>query len=195
MQALKIQVLGLVRYLRPDHNPLRRPLDRTHTRLVAALAALFLITAAIATAMTVRLVEGAGLRAERQQAQTRHRADAVVIDTTAAASRNGLQKNTRLSWRDDAGAAHTGTVAQSDDDRVGAHRTVWIDQNGELTGRPRTHTQTVTDTSLAALSALTTLLIVHIGAYALANRRLDRRRLALWEGEWASVAPRWTGRP
>lgn len=195
MRALKVRVLGLIRYLRPDHNPLRRPVDRTHTRLVVALAAFFLITAAIVTAVTVRLVEGAGLGAERQQAQTRHRADAVVIDTTSAASRNGLRKNTRLSWRDSVGAVHTGTVMQSDDDRVGAHRTVWIGQGGGLTGHPRTHAQTVTDTTLAALSALTTLLIVHLGAYTAANRRLDRRRLALWETEWTAVAPRWTGRP
>lgn len=196
MHALKIQVLGLVRYLRPDDNPLRRPLDRTHTRLVLGLVALFVITAAVLSTVTVRLVYGAGLRAEHRQAQARHRADAVVVDTTAAASRNGLAKSTRLSWRDDSGRVRTGSVAQSEDDRVGAHRTVWIDRSsGALTARPRTHTQTVTDTTLAALSALTTLLIVHFGGYVLVNRRLERRRLALWEGEWATVAPRWTGRP
>lgn len=195
MHALKIQMLGLIRYLRPDDNPLRRPVDRAHARLVAGLVALFLITAAVLTTMTVRLVYGAGVRAEHRQAQARHRTDAVVVDTAAAATRNGLAKNTRLAWRDGAGRPHTGTVAQNDADRVGAHRTVWIDRSGALSTHPRTHTQTVTDTTLAALSALTTLLIVHFGGYVLVNRRLDRRRLALWEGEWATVAPRWTGRP
>lgn len=195
MHALKIQVLGLVRYLRSDDNPLRRPLDRTHTHLVFGLVTLFVITAAVLSTLTVRLVYGAGLRAEHQQARARHRTDAVVVDTSAAASRNGLARSTKLTWRDGAGRTHTGTVAQSEDDRVGAHRTVWIDRSGALTAHPRTHTQTVTDTTLAELSALTTLLIVHFGCYLLVNRRLERRRLALWEGEWATVAPRWTGRP
>lgn len=195
MRALKIQVLGVIRYLRPDGNPLRRPLDRTHTRLVLGLVALFVITAAVLSTVTVRLVYGAGLSAEHRQAQARHRTDAVVVGTTAAASRDGLAKNTRLSWQDGTGHTRTGSVAQSQDDRVGAHRTVWIDRSGALAARPRTHVQTVTDTTLAALSALTTLLIVHFGGYVLVNRRLERRRLALWEGEWATVAPRWTGRP
>jgi hypothetical protein len=195
VHALKIQVLGLIRYLRPDDNPLRRPVDRTYTRLVAGLVALFVVTAAVLTTMTVRLVYDAGVRAEHRQAQTRHRTDAVVVDTAAPAARNGLVKNTRLAWRDSAGRPHTGTVAQSDDDRVGTHRTVWIDRSGALAPHPRTHTQTVTDTALAALSTLTALLIVDFGGYVLVNRRLERRRLALWEGEWATVAPRWTGRP
>lgn len=195
MHALKIQVLGVVRYLHPDDNPLRRPLDRTHTRLVLGLVTLFVITAAVLSMITVGLVYDAGLRTEHRQAHTRHRTEAVVADTSATASRNGLTRSTRITWRDGAGRTHSGNVAQSEDDRVGAHRTVWIDRSGALTAHPRTHPQTVTDTTLAVLSALTTLLIVHFGGYVLVNRRLERRRLALWEGEWATVAPRWTGRP
>jgi hypothetical protein len=194
MRALRIQVLGCIRYLRPDRNPLRRSLDRLHFRLVAALAALFLITGAIAAALMIHFVGGAGMRAEDHQARNRYQVDALITATGAAASRNGLQQETRLRWLDGKGKDHTGGVVPSGDDRAGGHRRVWIDQAGELTARPRTHVQTLTDTTLAVVAALTSLAILHAGAYAAANRRLERRRMALWEEAWAATAPRWTGR-
>jgi hypothetical protein len=194
MRALTIQLLGCTRYLRPDRNPLRRPLDRLHSRLVATLAGLFLITAVIASALMVQFVGGAGLRAEHHQARTRYQVDALVTATGAAASRNGVEQETRLRWRDRTGRWRTGGVVPSGDDRVGAHRRVWIDQAGGLTARPRTHAQTLTDTTLAVLAALTSLAILHAGAYTAVNRRLERRRMALWEDAWAATAPRWTGR-
>jgi hypothetical protein len=194
MRALTIQVLGCIRYLRPDRNPLRRPLDRLHSRLVAALAVFFLITGVIAAALMIHFVGGAGLRAEHQQARTRYQVDALITGTGAAASRNGVEQETRLRWRDRAGTVHTGGVVPSGDDRAGGHRRVWISQAGELTARPRSHAQTLTDTTLAVFAALTSLAILHAGAYAAANRRLERRRMTLWEDAWAATAPRWTGR-
>lgn len=194
MHALKLQVLGYIRYLRPDANPLRRALDRTHSRLVAALAVLFFITGIVATALTVHFVEGAGLRAERHQAATRYRADAVVVATGATTSRNGVEQQTRLRWRDRAGTVRTGMVVPGDGDHVGVHRQIWISRTGHLTVRPRTYAQTLTDTTLAVFAALTSLAILHMAAYSVVNRRLDRRRMALWEEEWAATAPRWTGR-
>jgi hypothetical protein len=194
MRALTIQVLGFIRYLRPDRNPLRRPLDRLHSRLVAALATTFLITGVIASALMIYFVGGAGLRAELHQARTRHQVDAVVTATGAAASRNGVEQETRLRWSDGTGRFHTGGVVPAGDDRVGARRRVWIDQAGDLAARPRTHAQTLTDTTLAVFAALTSLAILHAGAYAAVNRRLERRRMALWEDAWAATAPRWTGR-
>ena len=194
MRALKIQVLGCIRYLRPDRNPLRRPLDRAHSRLVAALAALFLITGVIASALMIHFVGGAGRWAEHHQARTRYQVDAVVTATGAAASRNGVEQETRLSWRDRTGRYHTGTVVPNNDDRVGAHRRIWIGRTGELTARPRTHAQTLTDTTLAVFATLTSLAILHAGVYTAVNRRFERRRMALWEEEWTATAARWTGR-
>ncbi|MCO5974987.1 Rv1733c family protein [Actinoallomurus soli] len=194
MRALTIQVLGCIRYLRPDRNPLRRPLDRLHSRLVAVLGALFLITGVIASALMIHFVAGAGVRAEHRQAQSRYQVDAVVTATGAAASRNGVEQETRLRWRDRTGHWHSGGIVPAGDDRVGAHRRVWINQAGELTARPRTHAQTLTDTTLAVFAALTSLAILHAGAYAAVNRRLERRRMALWEAAWTATAPRWTGR-
>ncbi|MEV0400985.1 hypothetical protein [Actinoallomurus sp. NPDC050550] len=194
MRALTIQVLGCIRYLRPDRNPLRRPVDRVHARLVAVLAAVFLVTGVIAALLMIHFVGGAGLRAEHHQARARYQVDALVTATGTAASRNGIGQETRLRWQDRTGGVHTGTVVPTGDDRVGVHRQVWINQKGHLTARPRTHAQTLTDTTLAVFAALTSLTILHAGVYAAVNRRLERRRMALWEDAWAATAPRWTGR-
>jgi hypothetical protein len=195
MRTFMIQLLGVIRYLRPDRNPLRRPIDRAHVRLVLVLGSLFLILAPLTVVMTARLAGGAGLRAERVQAHTRHQADAVVIDDSPTGSRGVLDETVRIGWRDPAGASHTAIVPTSEGDTVGAHRSIWIDQSGRLTTRPRKHSQTIADSVMAALTAVTLLGLVHSAARTLIERRLDRRRLELWEREWAAVAPRWTGLP
>lgn len=197
MHSLKIKVLGVIRYLRPDDNPLRRPLDRAHARLIVGLTALFLLAGTIAVAVTANLVDHAGLRAEQQQARMRHSVEATVLRATRPGEfpRPGTSEDTRIRWRDRNGAVHTGGVPPNEGDRVGGHRQVWIDRSGELTARPRTHHQTQTDTVLAALAALAALGMLHAAVYSIALRRIDRRRLAMWEREWVTTAPRWTGRP
>jgi hypothetical protein len=197
VHSLKIKVLGLIRYLRPDDNPLRRPLDRAHARLIIGLTVLFILAGAIVVTITVNLVDRAGLRAEHQQARTRHSVEATILRAarTGDVAQPGLAQETRIRWVDRTGVAHTGGVAPSDGDRVGGHRQVWIDQSGRLTARPRTHHQTLTDTTLAALASLAALGMLHAAAYSIVLRRIDRRRLAMWESEWVTIAPRWTGRP
>jgi prenyltransferase beta subunit len=196
VHSLKIKVLGLVRYLRPDDNPLRRPLDRAHSKLIVGITVLFILAGAVVAAITANLVNHAGLRAELQQARTRHSVEATVMRSTKAGSvsQPGLSQDTRIRWVDRSGATHTGSVAPGDDDRAGGRREVWIDQSGELTARPRTHHQTLTDTTLAALASLAVLGMLHAAVYSIILRRIDRRRLAMWEREWVTTAPRWTGR-
>jgi hypothetical protein len=195
MRTFTIQLLGVVRYLRPDRNPLRRPIDRVHVRLVLVLGSLFLILAPLTVIVTARLAGGAGLRSERVQAHTRHRVDAVVVDDSPTGSRGVLDETVRIAWRDPTGAAHTAVVPTTEGETAGTHRSIWIDQSGRLTTRPRKHSQTIADSVMAALTAVTLLGLMHSAARTLIERRLDRRRLELWEREWVAVAPRWTGLP
>lgn len=195
MRTFTIQLMGLIRYLRPDRNPLRRPIDRTHVRVTVALGVLFLVLAPLAVVVTARLAGAAGAHAERVQAQARHLATAVVVDPAPAGSRGVLDETVRIAWHDTAGKQHTAVVPTAGGERVGTHRSVWIDRDGRLTTHPRRHSQTVADSVMAALTALTLLGLLHTAARTLVDRRLERRRLDLWEREWAAVAPRWTGLP
>jgi hypothetical protein len=195
MRTFTIQLMGVIRYLRPDRNPLRRSVDRTHVRTTIVLGVLFLVLAPLAMIVTARLAGSAGVRTERTQARARHLVSAVVLDTTPNGTRGVLDETIRIGWRDTSGAAHTALVPAAGGDRAGAHRSVWIDRTGRLTAHPRRHSQTVADSIMAAVTAVTLLALLHSAARTLVERRLERRRLDLWEREWAAVAPRWTGLP
>ena len=195
MRTFTINLLGVIRYLRPDRNPLRRPVDRTHARLMIALGVLFLVLAPLAVIVTARVAGGTGVRAERLQARTRHKVVAVVIDASPTGSRGVLDQAVRIGWRDTAGIGHSAVVPTSGSEPLGTHRAIWIDRAGRLTSRPRKHSQTIADSIMAAVTALTLIGLLHSAARTLVDRRLERRRLELWEREWAAVAPRWTGLP
>lgn len=195
MRTFTIKLLGVIRYLRPDGNPLRRPVDRAHVRTMIVLGLLFVILAPLSVVVTARLAGGAGLRAERVQAQTRHKVEAVVVDTSPTGSRGVLDETVRIGWHDTAGTYHTAVVPAAGGEAIGAHRAIWTDHTGRLTTHPRKHSQTVADSVMAATTALTLLALLFSAARMLVEHRLDRRRLELWEREWAAVAPRWTGLP
>ena len=194
MRTFMINILRLIRYARPDHNPLRRPIDRVHARVITALGLLFLIAVPFAATTTAHVVARAGVRAEHQQAQTRHRTDATVLGASQNAQGSTFSGATRIMWHDTRGVARTAAVPAGGDERQGAHRTVWVDRSGHLTGHPRRHAQTIADSVMAALTVVVLLSLLHSVACTIVDRRLDRRRLALWEQEWTTVAPRWTGR-
>lgn len=195
MRTFTIQLMGVIRYLRPDRNPLRRPVDRMHVRVTIALSVLLFVLAPLTVIMTASLAGGAGARAEHMQARARHEVTAVVVDTAPTGTRGVLDETVRIGWRDTAGKTHTAVVPSTAGDRLGAHRTIWIDRAGRLTTHPRRHSQTVADSVMASLTAVTLLGLLHSAVRTFVERRLERRRLDLWEREWATVAPRWTGLP
>jgi hypothetical protein len=192
MRTFTIQLLGVIRYLRPDGNLLRRPVDRAHVRALVTLGLLFLVLAPLVAVVTARLAGSAGLRAERLQTRTREHVSAVVLDASPTGM---LDQTVRIGWHDASGATRTAVVPSTGGEAAGAHRSVWIDRAGRLTTHPRKHSQTVADSVMAALTAVTLLGLLHSAARTLIDRRLERRRLELWEREWAAVAPRWTGLP
>src|SRR3954469_4806487 len=157
MRTFTIQLMGVIRYLRPDRNPLRRPIDRTHIRVTIALGVLLLVLAPLTVLVTARLAGNAGVRAEHVQSRTRHQVTAVVVDTAPTGTRGVLDETVRIGWRDAAGKTHTAGVPTTGNERLGAHRPIWIDRAGRLTTHPRRHSQTVADSVMAALTAVTLL--------------------------------------
>jgi hypothetical protein len=189
------EIPGLIRYLRADGNPLRRRVDRVHSHIVVALIASFLVAGPAVAAMAGSAVHGAGLRSEHREAGTRHQADVTVLGSAPGTSGHGPARTTPVRWRDAAGVSRLGVVPRSSTDRPGAHRRIWLDAAGEPTVHPRTHALTVTDTVFAALGSLALVGLLLAAVHSVADRRLDRERLAAWERDWTTVASQWTGRP
>jgi hypothetical protein len=182
-----------------DHNPLRRDLDRIQATLRAALLAVFVIGAPIATVVVSHGVYVAGLRAERAQAATWHRVPAVVLHTMslkAAAWRHPVQPAAVLlvRWTAPGGQFRTGEIMDGKSLAAGSTVTIWVGAQGRLSLPPLTHADVVAHVIGAAVltPALLALVLCTVGGGA--SLVLDRRRLARWEADWLVVEPQWTRR-
>jgi hypothetical protein len=195
MLAIKTRTLGTIRYLRPDHNPLRRQVDRTHARIVIAFTAVTMTAGPLVGAVAAQAAYDAGLRTERHQAATRHPVEATVLSVPSNAFRFSADQKTTVRWRDATGALRSGLVPLRGGDDRGLRRTIWLDQAGRPASQPNSHTHTVVDAVVTSATSVSALCLLLGMSYLLLERRLDRRRSASWEQEWIRIAPRWTGRP
>lgn len=177
-----------------DRNPMRRPIDRAETAVATVLLLLLLVLAPLAGAVAASRAYGEGVRTEKHQLAARHSVTVTVLGHAGIAaddSGNGLRRVVEVAWRDAHKITRTATVPELQGDKIGTRRAIWLDSSGNVTARPRDRTQTVSDAILAGVFALTGTLLPIAGCHALVRRRLDRRRLAQWEADWAKTAPLW----
>lgn len=189
----RARLLRFVRAWGFDRNPMRRPVDRAETVVAALLVLLFVVAAPLVTAVTVGRAYDAGLRAERHQLATRHSVTVTVLGDAGIASDgsgNGIRRVVQVGWRDHA-VARTATVPELQGDKAGKHRALWFDSAGRVVARPRDRAQTVSDAILVGVFGLAATALPVGCCWLLARKRLDRRRLAQWEDDWAKTAPRW----
>lgn len=187
----------LVRGLWPDRNPLRRRSDRAEAALVAGLLAGLLAGAPTAAITAGGWAYSAGIRAEHAQ-RAWHQAPAMLLETahapagTAQGYAPGVQVQAR--WTAPDGTPRIGEVTVSAG--AAAHSTllVWTDAAGRLQGPPLRHGTVITLAAVAAICAPVLAGLLLLGAWQLARRALERRRMAAWEADWLVTGPRWTSR-
>lgn len=175
MKTARIRISGLIRYLRVDHNPLRRPVDRIHSWIVLTLMVAIVIIGPVMTAVVAHATYDAGLRTERGFEGTHHQVDATVLGTAPGSFRSGTGQTSQVQWRDTSGVLRSGVTDRRDGDRPGAHRKVWVDQAGNLSGSPLDRSETVAGTVLASVATFGTLCLLVVTAHILVDWRLDRR--------------------
>jgi len=189
----KIKALGTIRYLRPDHNPLRRDIERMHSVIVGIFTIAVLALSPLVAAMVAHAADSAGRRAEHRQAATRHPVQAVVVGVSPG-SHVGAVETMRVQWRDAGGTPRNANVPLRKGDRPGLHRRIWLDDAGRPISPPDSHAHTVADAVIMSAVSVIGLWIVLAVTYTGVERRLDRRRFAEWDKEWLETASRWTGR-
>src|SRR3569833_301937 len=195
MRTIKIRIMGMIRYLRPDRNPLRRPVDRTHGVLVIACLTAMMTAGPLVATMVAGAAYHAGLRTERHQNSTRHPVAATVLSVPPGYYRFSTDQKTAVQWRDATGAPRSGTVPLRGGGEPGVHRTIWLDAAGRTISPPTTQVHTVIGAIATSATSVGALCLLLFMAYLVLEHRLDQRRSASWEKEWAVVSPRWTGRP
>jgi len=187
----------LARHMGLGRNPLRRRTDRVEAWVSAGLLAVFLIGAPLSWTSAGRWVHQGGLREQRAQ-QSWHQTAAVLM--RAAPALPGYEY--RLSWQNTVqvparwlgpgGQYRSGEVSAPLGSRAGQMVQVWVDGSGRATGPPLRGselTRRVAGIQVLAPLALAALLLL-LGRAV--RWLLNRRRLAAWEADWASIGPRWT---
>ena len=182
--------------LRPDHNPLRRPVDRLESVIVLTLVALFLIATPLIAFGVGRWAWDHGAATARGERAAWHQVSAVVLQGVPRPQDDPYgavylaQVPVRWIARD--GVPHTGKVAAAAGVRTGATVTVWTGPSGELTGPPLRRAQIVHQAAVAGLlSGLGFSLLLAVTALVI-RRLLLRRRMAAWDAEWRATGPLWS---
>jgi hypothetical protein len=164
-----------------DRNPMRRREDHIQSAAAMLLILIFLAAAPPTAAAIGAQVYASGLRTEQAQAAERRQILATVVNPNTAGT-------AQVTWHQADGTSHT-TAYQDSRVSAGGTTRVWVDRSDRITQEPRTHDQTITDTTMTATGAVAALAICLAIAYGAIKRRLDRSRYLLWDNgwEWANV--------
>jgi len=183
----------VIRRLQADRNPLRRPMDRTESLVMAGLAIAFLAAAPLAAAVGAQVTYDTGARTAQTEQAHWHQVPAVLLSSTVVPG-DGYQPSVVAMWTAPNGTMRTGMVPAPPVARAGARVKVWVDAAGWQTGQPLQLSQVRGQMVLAAIFAPLILGLVLLCAAQLAHYLVQRQRLASWDVEWQSVEPQWSGR-
>lgn len=189
---------GLIRRFRPDRNPLRRTADRVEAAILAVLAVILLAAGPLAGIAAVDKAAAAGARAGHAQAGW-HQTMAVVLLGTptqvAGLAQAAPEPKVLAMWTAPDGTRHEGQIRVPGGTGPGKMVPVWTNRSGSLEAAPVQRGNVAVWETLAALAAVTAVIVAVVLAGFLARIVLDRRRLAAWDAAWPVAESRWTGRP
>ncbi len=185
----------MLRGIWPDHNPLRRSLDRAEAVVLAAVIAVFLVGAPIAAFGTGQWAEHGAAAAARAERAAWHPVRAVILDSVRRPSGNpyGAANLARVParWRTREGAVRTGIVMVPAGTPAGATATIWTSAQGVPTGPPLNAAQISRQAVLAGLTAVLGLALLLTVSAIVIRRLLNRRRMTAWDAEWSATGPQW----
>ncbi|GAA2306331.1 hypothetical protein GCM10010402_77320 [Actinomadura luteofluorescens] len=168
-----------------DRNDLRRAVDRRQWAVGVAAAVLFTVLAPPASVLLAVDAYRSGVRAEHRNV---HRVTAQVVHTDSQGGPGVRHTYAELAWTSPDGRTRTTVVPADKSVRPGMEQRVWVDAAGDPVQHPQTRTATLATTTVAAATAALAVGVPLLAAYLLARRRCDRRRDALWDESWTSLA-------
>ena len=180
-----------------DRNPLRRGIDRVERALWIILALAFFAVGPTLLPMAGQAARAGGM-AEVKQEQSWHQARAVLVRHAPYQMYGYSTSGTvwvKGRWHVPGGGTKFGLVPAVVGAPAGTVVQVWVNQAGQLTGhRPLTAgavgARVIAIKVLAGVGLAATLLTIA----GLVRLLTNRRRMAYWSCEWASIGPRWSTR-
>ncbi|MFE7762840.1 hypothetical protein [Streptomyces sp. NPDC057438] len=172
-------------------NPLRRRADRLESWVVLITWALTLCGGVAMGLVAAGSVES-GLA--RQRAEWRP-VEAVLTEDApepSAPDGTGAAKVwAKVRWTGPDGSAHAGQARVEPAVPTGAEVTVWTDAEGLLVTKPASEAQArLRATLVGGLAGVFAAAVPLVGG-RLVRSRMERRRMDLWDEEWARIGPLW----
>lgn len=180
---------------RLDRNPLRRASDRAETVLLTLLVAVFLVGAPLVAQASAARVHATAERTALAQQASRHQVTATVEEAPLVPPDSGnVNTAAEVRWTAANGNAETGWTSVPFGTQVGAKVLVWATQGGQLTSPPMLGSQVKDLTILAGAAGASAVAALLALCGLLVRWSLNRRRMAAWDVDWRTTAPRWTTR-
>ncbi|MFE2265042.1 Rv1733c family protein [Streptomyces griseosporeus] len=176
-------------------NPLRRRADRVEAWVVLAAWAVTVLAGVLAGLVTARTVEQ-GLAQERAEWRpaAAHLTESAPGRAADRPEDAGERVWAEVAWTAPDGSPRSGQVRVSPGTGAGTAVTVWTDHRGRLVSPPASASQAeLRSTLIGGLGGLSAAAVPFAAGRAL-RRRLEERRLDLWDLAWARFDPLWRGR-
>lgn len=100
----------------------------------------------------------------------------------------------RVRWTDPDGSKHTARAKVDPGGKTGSPVTVWIGRSGTPVTQPPGAVEARFQATLLGVPAAIGAASVTLIGTRLVLTRMERRRMAEWEAEWAQIGPRWRKR-
>jgi hypothetical protein len=184
----------LVRIVACNDNPLRRPVDRIQSSIVAGLVIAFIVAAPLLSILGVQVTDAAAVREQRAEAKWQP-VTAVLQESAAAgqvADDGAFDSWVTASWEMPGGVKRSGLVAVDLNARKGQRMTVWVTPAGQLTRPKLTRAQVLEWEATVAIVTPIGLAVLLVVAGGVIRVAANRRRMAGWTRAWAASGPRWS---
>jgi hypothetical protein len=167
-------------------NPLLRAADRLEALLILVVIAGWLLIVPIAGAVGTAIYDGRH-RQYVEEALTRHRVVATVIEGTAATAGDYDAPGSVWAVWPAAGGERTGSFSFDTAAKSGDHLSIWVDADGNHVPPPTPITQAAADALCCALSILLAAIAVTALALSLMRYCVNRTRDTQWERELRAI--------
>jgi hypothetical protein len=176
-------------------NTLRRRSDRVEAWIVLA-AWIAGVLGALGTGLAASLWVDHDLTARREAVRE---VPAVLLEDApdeAALTAYGADGTVwaRVRWTDPGGSGHTARAKVEPGGETGSPVTVWIGRAGTPVAQPPGVVEARFQAALLGVPAAAGAASLTLIATRLVLLRMERRRMAEWETEWAQIGPGWRKR-
>ncbi|AZP15410.1 hypothetical protein ACIGMX_40820 [Streptomyces aquilus] len=180
-----------VRLWRWRSNPLRRRTDVVEAWLLLGLWCLAAAGGAVVGMVTAHGVEQS---LDDRRAQ-RHPVSAVLTqdasDEAVKATSSDDYAWAKVRWTAADGSSRTGLARVEPGIKAGSVTRIWLDRHGNLAPAPVSDEEAELQGVVLGAATAVFVCVVALPLGWVLHERVDRRRMAQWDSEWAKVGPQW----